>query len=334
MISAVLVSCGGGGSSGDSSVVPVVRVSTVSTLAGTGTGGFVDGPGTTAKFSFPVHVAVDSSGYVYVVDRLNSAIRVISPAGLVSTLAGGTQGFVNGSGPAASFYNPTGIAVDSLGNLYVGDTTNNAVRVVTPAGLVTTLAGGSQGFTNATGLAASFSSPNGVAIDSAGNVYVADTDNNAIRKIAPSGLVSTLAGNGATGFTNAIGTAASFNKPTGVAVDASGNVYVADRDNYAIRKISSVGLVSTLALNPTVGLPVDVAVDGMGNVYVADLGSTIRKISTAGVVSTLAGSNNVGFVDGAGTTAKFNNPYGVAVDGMGVVYVADSGNYSVRKIVP
>jgi sugar lactone lactonase YvrE len=178
-----------------------------------------------------------------------SQIQKITPGGVVTTLAGsGHDGSANGTGSAASFYGPYGIAMDSSGNIYVADTWNQLIRKITSGGVVTTLAGGGAGFdsngfaipgnANGTGTAASFSFPEGVAVDSLGNVYVADSGNDLIRKITSGGVVTTLAGGGSGTATNGSGTAASFSEPTGVAVDSSGNVYVADSHNNLIRKIT------------------------------------------------------------------------------------------------
>jgi uncharacterized protein affecting Mg2+/Co2+ transport len=265
----------------------------VSTLAGSITPGNIDGLGTSAKFNYPSGVAVDALGNVYVADNNNHTIRKITPAGLVSTFAGsGTAGSVDGIGTAASFYYPTKLALDNLGNVYVADLRNHKIRKITPAGVVSTLAGsGTIGDTDATGAGASFNYPTGVALDTDGNVYVSDGSNHKIRKITSSGEVSTFAGSGTIGASDGIGTAASFYGPNGIAIDASGNLYVADRDNYKIRKITPAGLVSTLA--------------GTG----------------------LSGSD-----DGIDVVASFNNPLGVGTDASGNVYVADFGNHKIRKI--
>jgi len=320
----------------------------VITLAGSGAQGKVNGTGTAASFNTPLGVAVDATGNVYVADWLNQLIRKISTAGNVSTLAGsGVQGATNGEGTAASFNSPYGVAVDAAGNVYVADAVNGLIRKISPAGNVSTLAGsGVQGATNGEGTAASFFHPWGVAVDAAGNVYVADNGNNLIRKISPAGVVSTLAGSGVLGNTNGIGTAASFNSPQGVAVDAAGNVYVGDQGSNLIRKISPAGAVSTLAGSGVSGNsngtgtaasfnnPTGVAVDAAGNVYVADqTNELIRKISPAGAVSTLAGSGVSGNSNGTGTAASFNHPAGVTVDATGNVYVADTQNNLIRKIV-
>ena len=331
----------------------------VTTLAGGGPGAeYEDEPGAGGGFNGPQGVAVDSAGTVYVADTTNQLIRKITPAGVVTTLAGsityddygypGAGGFADGTGPAARFEGPTGVAVDSSGVVYVAD--GNRIRKITTAGVVTTLAGsGVSGFADGVGAAALFSYPSGVAVDSAGTVYVADTSNHRIRKITPAGVVTTLAGSvtldeygypGPGGFADGTGPAARFEGPSGVAVDAAGTVYVADRYNNRIRKITPAGVVTTLA-GPTGGLfggeqfdrPGGVAVDSAGTVYVADsYNYRIRKITPAGVVTTLAGSGKPGHADGTGTRAQFGGELGIAVDSAGAVYVADSFTNRIRKI--
>jgi|GEM_PF-402256 len=274
--------------------------------------------------------------------------RVGSDA-IVTTLAGsGTATFANGTGGDASFNFPKGLAVDGSGNVYVGDYYNHKIRKITSLGVVTTLAGsGTATFANGTGGDASFNTPEGVAVDGSGNVYVADRMNQIIRKITPSGVVTTFAGNSVYGFINATGTSARFKYPEDVAVDGSGNVYVADKGNHSIRKITSSGVVTTLAgtgisgstnatgTDASFNNPTDIAVDGSGNVYVADAGNyLIRKITPSGVVTTLAGSGSAVSTDGAGTSASFDKPSGIAVDGSGNVYVADYNSHLIRKITP
>lgn len=260
----------------------------VTTLAGSGLQGAVNGPGTVASFNAPTGIAVDASGNVYVGENDNDLIREISPQGAVTTFAGtGSPGSVNGTGTAASFNNPQGVAVDANGNVYVADYSNNLIREISPAGVVTTLAGnGNQGAADSTGIKASFNNPTAVAIDASFNVYVADYGNNLIRKISPGGAVTTLAGSGTQGSADGTGTAASFKYPTGVAVDATGNVYVADWGNNLVRVITPAGVVSTLTSTTngkttpiTFSGPYGIAADAAGNIYVAAYGnSTILKI--------------------------------------------------------
>jgi hypothetical protein len=209
---------------------------TFTTLAGGGGFGSPEEPGTAVRFSDPTGVAVDSAGNVYVADSFNHAIRKVTPAGVVTTLAGlaGSYGSADGTGSDARFNgaNGMGVTVDSAGNVYVGDTSNHTIRKVTPAGVVTTIAGqaGSPGSANGTGSAARFSEPWGVAVDSAGNVYVGDDGNGVIRKLTPVGtnwVVTTIAGrSGSPGSADGTNSAARFNAPTNVAVDGAGNVYV------------------------------------------------------------------------------------------------------------
>jgi len=339
----------------NSTIRKITPAGVVTTVAGSaGVFGSADGTGAAARFNNPIGVATDSSGNVYVADTNNHTIRKITPAGAVTTLAGsaGVIGSADGTGAAASFNRPFGVATDSSGNVYVADLSNHTIRKITPAGVVTTLAGsaGFSGSTDGTGAAARFNFPIGVATDSSGNVYVADLSNHTIRKITPAGVVTTVAGSaGVSGSADGTGAAASFNNPYGVATDSSGNVYVADFSNHTIRKITPAGVVTTLAgsagfSGSTDGTgaaasfnnPRGVATDSSGNVYVADSNnSTIRKITPAGVVTTLAGSAGVsGSADGTGAAASFNNPYGVATDSSGNVYVADTFNSTIRKITP
>ena len=335
----------------------------VTTLAGTpGVSGTNNGTGTTAKFNEPFGLAVDTNGDVYVADTYNQVIRKITATGIVTTFAGrmSTSGSANGSSTTARFSYPTGVAVGNGGTLYVADYGNSLIRKVSSTGTVSTLAGsaGSTGSINGTGSTALFNQPCDVAVDlNSGSVYVADSGpyssnpgNQLIRKITSTGVVSTLAGQViAPGSVNGTSSAASFNHPSGAAVDSNGNVYISDFANQVIRKISPAGVVTTLA--GMVGVtgtsngtgtaarfngPVALAVDSSGNVYVADnQNHGIRKITPAGVVTTLAGRlGTSGTNNGTGTAARFNNPLGVAVDTSGNVYVGDTWNHEIRKITP
>jgi len=340
---------------GNSIIRKITPAGVVTTLAGSqGNTGSTDGTGSAARFFDPAGVAVDNAGNLYVADTGNYTIRKITPAGVVTTLAGspGNSGYVDGTGQNARFDLSIGVTVDSSGNVYVSDTINNTIRKITPAGVVTTLAGlsmaPSQGSMDGTGSAARFNSPYSTAVDSTGNVYVADTVNCVVRKITPAGAVTTLAGSpGVRGSVDGTGSAARFNSPYGIGVDSSGNVYLADSFNCTIRKITPAGVVTTLAGSPgysgsTDGtgsaaqfyIPAAVALDGSGNAYVADAYNyTIRKITPAGVVTTLAGvAGTAGSTDGTGTAALLDSPMGLTVDSGGNVYVADAANNIIRKI--
>ncbi len=328
---------------------------TISTIAGLAlTRGSTDATGSAARFNYPLAVAVDSAGNVYVADTNNNTIRLVAAGGVVTTFAGtaGSSGTTNGTGAAARFNAPSGITIDSAGNLYVADTLNHTIRKITIAGAVTTIAGqaGASGSADGVGTAARFFGPQGIAFDATGSrLYVADSNNNTIRKIdLLTNTVSTLAGlAGQSGNIDGTGSAARFNGPSDVAVDKNGNIYVADTDNNAIRSISSTGAVKTLAgLAGSIGAadgtgsaarfnqPTALVVDSAYNVYVLDTNNhTIRKItSAAGVVTTVAGlAGTAGSADGAGATARFNYPSGITQALTGEFYIADSTNHILRQ---
>ncbi|MSU48257.1 MAG: hypothetical protein EXS37_04055 [Opitutus sp.] len=269
----------------------------VSTLAGlAGSSGNVDGTGSAARFNAPTALTVDSVGNVYVADTYNHTIRAITSSGVVTTLAGSpnVSGTADGAGSVARFRFPAGIVIDTSGNIYVADSSNHTIRRVQANGNVITFAGsaGNSGSANANGLAARFQFPNGLAVDSVGNVYVADSFNHTIRKVTPQADVTTLGGlAGSSGSADGNSSTARFNQPQGVAVDTSGNVFVADT-----------------------------------------YGHIIRKIATNGDVTTVAGSADVaGSVDGVGNAARFNQPFAIAVDSNSNVYIADTRNNTIRR---
>lgn len=342
-------------------VIPAVGAKFL--LAGNsgGAGGSVDNvDGLSARFDGPAGLVFDG-GILYVSDRFNDTVRTVDTnTTAVTTLAGGVEGYTDGVGTLARFDGPSGVAIDG-GNLFVVDSDNSTIRkIVIGTQVVTTLAGapGQYGYLNATGAAARFDYPGGLATDSAGNVYV--SSNSVIRKATPGGEVSTLAGTVDT-CPDGIDTSpsASFCYPEGIATDSAGNVYVADTYNNAIRKVTSTGLVTTLAgivgaecgvadgtgTSASFCFPSGVATDSAGNLYVADTSnSTIRKIViSTGVVTTLAGAaGQTGSTNDIGSAARFTYPIGIVTDSSGNIYVTDSpdpngegggpGNYTIRKI--
>ncbi|MBS2024947.1 MAG: hypothetical protein JST92_21320, partial [Deltaproteobacteria bacterium] len=339
--------------------IPSAQAVVVSTLAGNGHGGFQDGTGGptgTASFLDPNGVTVDSAGNVYVGDFGNNRVRKIDPQGNVTTLAGnGQRGDVDGTGGAdgtAEFFLPFGVAVDHDGDVFVADTVNLRIRKIDAQGNVTTLAGnGTSGSADGSGGRtgpAQFVGPYGVATDASGDVFVADRDNHRIRKIDPSGTVTTVAGTGFKGSQDGPVSRAQFAGPAGLAVDSSGAIYVADQGNNRIRKIDPAGFVTTVAGGPTYGYydgaggaagcsefvaPGAIAVGPGGVLYVADTGNhRIREIDATGFVRTLAGTGTAGFADGAGGVAEFWSPSAIASDGKGSLYVVDNGTARVRVI--
>jgi sugar lactone lactonase YvrE len=324
---------------------PIVYSTTVSTLAGSSQG-LVNEPGTVARFFNPSATAVDSSGTVYVADTANHVIRRITSAGAVTTFAGdGTPGFKDATGTGAQFNSPSAITITSAGILYVSDAGNHRIRRITSTGIVSTFAGSTSGFQDGIGTNAQFDSPQGLVVDSLGNVFVADANNHRIRIITSSGQVSTFAGDGNSGTTDNSGTSARFNTPTGLAIDSAGILYVTDKNNHRIRKVTTQGSVSTLA-GSTVGFtnntgtaaqfssPVGIAVDSTGTVYVADTGNhRIRTVSSTGAVTTFVGLSTSGSTNGTPDQAQFSSPYSITVGTTGVLYVADYANHRIRKIV-
>ncbi|WP_288955566.1 T9SS type A sorting domain-containing protein [uncultured Polaribacter sp.] len=318
----------------------------VSTIAGSGTAGNDEGSGIAASFNDPSQMAIDPAGNIYVADYNNHKIRKITPEGVVSTFAGtGSAGATDGIGTAASFSLPRGIVIDSYGNFYVASLGGNTIRKITPNGTVSTFAGsGTYGGVDGNGTAASFSFPFNLTIDTSGNLYVTDFGSHNIRKITPNGDVTTIAGTGSAGAVNANGTSASFNQPGGIAVDASGNIYVAEIGNHNIRKIASNGDVTTFAGTGTAGFadgngtsasfaaPSGITIDANGNLYIAEFLHKVRKITPSGDVTTLTGNVVAGSVDGIISQATFNTPLGIIIDRSENLYVATTGDDKIRKI--
>ena len=375
---------------------------TITTLAGTGRWrlGYTGdgGPAIQAELYRPQGVAVDTASNVYIADSYNNRVRKVDASGTITTLAGmGTPSYSGDGGPAtqAELYRPEGVAVDTASNVYIADSYNNRVRKVDASGAITTLAGtGMWGSSGDGGPAteADLKYPSGLAVDTAGNVYIAETYNYRVRKVDTSGTINTLAGTGTLGYSGdgGLATQAQFDRPQGVAVDAVGNIYIIDHGNGRLRKIDSLGIVSTLAGSgdskyPSGGGPVQsdsvsltyprggaldsagnffftdngslwkltpeatisavslsgmkfsfgVASDAVGNVYVADSGNNrVQRVDTSGTITTLAGTGAWGYSGDGGpaTEAQLNYPYGLALDAVGNVYIADASNNRVRKV--
>lgn len=319
-----------------------------------GTSGSADGAGTAAQFFDPAFIAFDGCGNAYVTDFDNHTVRRITRNGVVTTLAGspGTSGSADGAGVAARFLQPQGIAVGPDGNIVVADTGNHLIRQITPAGVVTTLAGsaGVYGNTDGTGAASSFAFPTGVAFDSAGDLYVSNTDLHTVRRIAFGGVVTTVAGlPGTAGSTDGTGSGALFDQPAGLAVDRCGHVYVADFGNHSLRRIDVGGVVTTIAGTPGLAGSVDgagptalfdspygLAVDGDSVLYIGDSGNhVIRWFAPSGLSGTIGGvASLTGSTDGIGAVARFNRPIGVAIDTNGVLAVADQINHRITRGFP
>jgi len=340
-----------------------LRGQSIYTIAG---GGTDDGrPALYVALETPSRIAIDASGNVYVSE--GQRVRKLAiVSGIMSTAAGiGSPGIIGDGGPAtaAALFNPVGIAFDRAGNLYIADSSNDRVRKVSQDGVIIKLAGKLgpvHGFDGDGGPAteAELAGPQGVAVDDAGNLFIADTDNNRIRKVNAAGIIDTIAGNGVAGFAGDGGpaTLASFNHPTDVAVDRAGNLYVVDTDNHRIRRISAGGVISTLAGNGDPGrdgvgtfsgdggpavtaglaLPNAIALDASGNLYISDyFNHRIRRIDGAtGIIDSVAGSGTAGFAgdNGPATAGQLFWPSGIAVDTAGTLYIGDTQNNRVRRV--
>ena len=328
----------------------------ITTVAGNG--GFSysgdGGPATQAQFNGPRAVAVDTAGNFYIADTANNVVRKVTAGGSVSTIAGnGTAGFGgdNGAGSSAQLSQPQGVAVDSAGNVYIADTANSRVRKISGTTITTVAGNGTPGYGGDGGSATSamLNSPTGLAVDSKGNLYIADLNNSAVRMVTPGGTISTVAGNGRQGYSGDNGPAikAQLDYPQGVAVDALGNLYIADTVNNVVRQVSN-GVITTVggnggagysgdggsATGAQIGNPTGIAVDSAGALYVSNGSAVVRKFFLGGPIVTIAGNGSSGYSGdgGAGTNAMLNQPAGLAVDAQGRVYIADTGNNAVRLL--
>jgi sugar lactone lactonase YvrE len=329
-------------------------------FAGTGTAGYSGdgGPALQATLRIPAGLLTDDKGNVYIADRENHVVRKVDPKGIITTIAGnGTAGFSGDGGPAtkASFNFPSGLALDSKGNLYISDRSNNRVRRVTPKGVVNTYAGnGEEGYGGDSGpaLKARIDRPFGLAIDKKDNLYIADRRNNRVRKVNPSGIITTAAGDGGFFYMGDNGPAyrASIAGPTGVAVDDKGNLYIADRNNNRVRVVDQQGMIRTvagtgqqdyngeteLARDTNLHLPFGLTIDNKGRLLIIDRSHyRIRRVDPLkGKIETLAGNGRKKFAGDGGpaTGANLNFPHGIVVDKKDNIIFSDKGHYRLRKI--
>ncbi|MGW0310620.1 NHL domain-containing protein [Streptomyces flavidovirens] len=332
----------------------------IRTVAGTGVAesNGDNGPAVSAQFNLPYGIAVDSAGTLYVSDYKGHRVRKITTDGKISTVAGtGTAGFSGDGGPAisAQLNGPREVAADSAGNLYIADGDNHRIRKITTDGTVSTVAGtGAEGPGGDGGLAtaAQLNNPRGVAVDSGGILYIADSDNNRVRKVTADGKISTVAGTGTAGFSGDGGSAisAQLNGPRGVAVDSAGTLYIADHVNHRVRKVTADEKISTVAgtgaansggdggsaVPAQLHSPVGVVVDSTGALYISEYnGHRVRKVAAAdGKISTVAGTGTVGFSGDGGpaASAQLRNPLGLAVNCVDALYIADHYNHRLRKV--
>ena len=311
---------------------PVLTVSLYAGAVSTGT--VINGPVLSATFNNPQGIVTDAASNIYIADSGDHLIRKITPAGVVSTFAGdGKPGYKDGDALSAEFNFPFKIAIDAAGNLYVTEQ-NSVIRKITPAGVVSSIAYGIF-----------YSDPSGLVVDGAGNLFVADTFDNIIQKVTSDGVVTTYAGTGGKGTDNGPALSATFDRPVDIVLDKAGNLYVAEAEDYLIRKISSDGIVSTYAgngnqgadngaaLSASFGYPYALTLDNAGNLYVVDqANNNIRKITPNGVVSTYAGNESIGATNGAALSSSFSLLQGIAMDASGSFYVTEGGNDDIRKI--
>jgi len=329
------------------------------------------GPATLARLNYPAGVAVDAQGNLYITDYFNRRIRKVDTNGIINTVAGSVCPASDCLGPRCDGYPatqawlryPRDVAIDTIGNLYIADWGNGRIRKVDTSGIITTVAGGG---TNPVGIgdggpatAAILNRPQGVAVDASGNIYIAEEDGHRIRKVDPSGIITTVAGNAVSGYNGVSGysgdggpaTAATLHSPRGVDVDTQGNLYIADTQNYRIRKIDTSGIITTVVGNGTLGssgdggpatqaklcMPQDATVDAQGNIYIADWCSQrIRIVNTSGIITTVAGNGVSGYSGDGGppTEAQLNYPISVAMDHQHNIYISENSNHCIRKVGP
>ena len=346
---------------------PAAIAQTISTVAGNGLVGFSTdgGPATGSALNNPRGVTFDSSGNMYIADKMNHRVRRVSPSGIISTFVGnGIAGFSGDGGAAvnAQLNQPEDVCIDGAGNIYIADASNHRVRKVTPGGIISTVAGiGAFGYNgdNIAAVNAQLNRPTSVAIDGSGNLLIADASNHRIRKVSANGNITTVAGNGVAGYSGngGLATTASLRFPVGIALDAVGNLYIADAGNHVVREVTPGGGIFNAAGNGvgagtdtgsfsgdggaafSAGLntPEDVVADSAGTLFIADTANNrIRKVNSSGVISTFAGTGSNSFSgDGdVAVLATLNFPWAVALDASGNLLIGDGFNNRVRKISP
>ncbi len=339
-----------------------VKAQIITTIVGGGTSGLGDGgPSVDCELFAPYGIAVDNVGNIYIADRGHNIIRKVDAAGIITTIAGtGGTGYTGNGGPAtaATMRTPNAVAADNTGNVYFSDRFNNCIRKIDVAGIITTIAGdGMQGCTGDGGpaTAAEFFGVSFMKFDGHGNLYISDVYNNRIRKINSAGIISTVAGIGTGSLTEVdsgdggLATDASLGGPSGLALDNAGNLYFTEYYTHNIRKINSMGIITTIAGNDTAGYrgdggaattaefynPTDIAIDPVGNLDITDAhNGRLRQINIDGQINTIAGTGINGFSGDGGdaTLAEFDGPVSVAVDPSGSIYISDLGNSRIRYI--
>ena len=328
----------------------------ITTIAGTGVAGFSgdNGPATAAQLNTPSGVWGDNAGNVYIAEWSGQRVRKVNTSGIITTIAGtGSPGYTadNIAATGSALNNPADVAVDAAGNVYIADYNNQRIRKVDTSGIITTVAGnGISGYLgdNVAAISTRISDPLSVLIDAAGNLYIADAGNKRIRKVDTAGIITTIAGNGSTGYAGDGGLAinASLNVPSGLYLDAAGNLFFASQANHVVRKVDTAGFISTVvgtgvagfsgdggpAVNAQINVPPGIFGDGAGNLYVADFANDrIRKVDTSDIITTFVGNGGVG--DGGPATSAFiDGPAEVYIDAAGDMYIADINNNRVRKI--
>jgi sugar lactone lactonase YvrE len=331
----------------------------ITTVAGNSNAGFSGdgGQASVAEINYPTGVTPDANGNLYIADYGNNRIRKVNSSGVITTAAGNGLAAYSGDGgqaTVAELNHPNGTAIDAFGNLYIADVFNNRIRKVSTLGIISTVVGnGAQGYSGdgAVAIAANLDHPSQVVLDAIGNIYFADQNNNVIRKVNTAGIINTIVGNGIPAYSGdgGLATACEINYSNGVALDAAGNVYISDQGNSRVRKVNTAGIINTIVGTGVMGFsgdggqatiakltnPTAVSFGCDGNLYISDYGNNrIRKVNSLGIISTIAGNGTGAYSGdgGQGTAAEINTPIGIALDAVGNLYIADALNNRIRKV--